>query len=217
MQSRIGVACVAPPAALQRFTAKSPAWYRWPSAIWRRQMTLCIRCLLLIVLRSVRSADRNVPDFARLVCRLSGRIQKKNTMSKPASIVASALVTGSIASVVSTLTLAALARQEGRSAAQPTNATSHWLHGEEAAYVAEIDPSTYRPGFRNTSRIRGLLGFAARSMVAPQPAPVDAGVAGQCRCRVGARRGGRLRSNAKALHPRLGARFVEVIDGRSIR
>jgi hypothetical protein len=44
----------------------------------------------------------------------------------------STLVTGTIASVVSTVALAALARAEGKSEVQPTNATSHWLHGDEA-------------------------------------------------------------------------------------
>jgi hypothetical protein len=45
----------------------------------------------------------------------------------------SALVTGTAASVASTAALALLARAEGKSAVQPTNATSHWLHGDSAA------------------------------------------------------------------------------------
>ena len=49
------------------------------------------------------------------------------------------LVTGTIASVVSTAALAALAKAEDKSAAQPLNATSHWLHGDGAAAVTDVD------------------------------------------------------------------------------
>ena len=51
----------------------------------------------------------------------------------------SALVTGTAASVVSTAALALLARAEGKSTFQPTNATSHWLHGDSAASHREPD------------------------------------------------------------------------------
>src|SRR5437764_5213692 len=51
----------------------------------------------------------------------------------------SALVTGTAASVVSTAALALLAQGEGKSAFQPTNATSHWLHGDRAASQGEPD------------------------------------------------------------------------------
>jgi hypothetical protein len=51
----------------------------------------------------------------------------------------SALVTGTAASVVSTAALALLARGEGKSTFQPTNATSHWLHGDRAASHREPD------------------------------------------------------------------------------
>jgi hypothetical protein len=53
----------------------------------------------------------------------------------------SALVTGTAASVVSTAALALLARGEGKSVFQPTNATSHWLHGDHAASHREPDVS----------------------------------------------------------------------------
>jgi hypothetical protein len=45
---------------------------------------------------------------------------------------ASAMVTGTVASIVSTVALAALARSEGKSGIRPTNSASHWLHGDEA-------------------------------------------------------------------------------------
>jgi hypothetical protein len=58
---------------------------------------------------------------------------------KSAQLLVSALVTGSFASVVSTAALAALAKAEGKRAAQPANSTSHWLHGERAASFGGID------------------------------------------------------------------------------
>jgi hypothetical protein len=58
---------------------------------------------------------------------------------KPAQLLASTLITGSVASAVSTVTLAALAKMEGKSAAQQLNSTSHWLHGDNAARVGGVD------------------------------------------------------------------------------
>jgi hypothetical protein len=51
----------------------------------------------------------------------------------------SAVITGTVASLVSSTALAMLAKLEGKSAIQPLNATSHWLHGEDAAKVREAD------------------------------------------------------------------------------
>lgn len=51
----------------------------------------------------------------------------------------SALVTGTVASLASTAALALFAKVEGKGALQPTNATSHWLHGDEAARHDEAD------------------------------------------------------------------------------
>ena len=66
---------------------------------------------------------------------------------KSAPLLASALTTGSVASVVSTAALAALAKMEGKRVAQPLNSTSHWLHGENAADVGAIDVSHTGVGF----------------------------------------------------------------------
>ena len=66
---------------------------------------------------------------------------------KPANLLASTLVTGSVGSLVSTAALAALAKMEGKRAAQPTNSTSHWLHGENAADVGGIDAAHTGVGF----------------------------------------------------------------------
>jgi hypothetical protein len=51
----------------------------------------------------------------------------------------SALVTGTVASVVSTVALVLLAKAENKRPLQPTNATSHWLHGDQAARYDELD------------------------------------------------------------------------------
>jgi hypothetical protein len=66
---------------------------------------------------------------------------------KAAPLLASALTTGSIASVVSTVALAALAKMEGKQVAQPLNSTSHWLHGDNAADVGGIDAAHTGVGF----------------------------------------------------------------------
>lgn len=50
-----------------------------------------------------------------------------------------ALISGSIASVVTTALLAALAGAEGKSPLAPTNATSHWLHGDRDARTGRLD------------------------------------------------------------------------------
>jgi hypothetical protein len=51
----------------------------------------------------------------------------------------SALFIGTTASIVSTAALAIIAKVEGKGALQPTNATSHWLHGDRAAAFAQLD------------------------------------------------------------------------------
>ncbi len=50
-----------------------------------------------------------------------------------------AVVSGTVASVTSTVTLALLAYSEGKGALQPINSTSHWLHGEQASQVKKAD------------------------------------------------------------------------------
>ncbi len=55
------------------------------------------------------------------------------------SIGRNALVSGTLASVASTLALMAAAEAERKGALQPTNATSHWLNGPQAASRTEGD------------------------------------------------------------------------------
>ncbi|RWC82886.1 hypothetical protein EN858_29715 [Mesorhizobium sp. M4B.F.Ca.ET.215.01.1.1] len=56
-------------------------------------------------------------------------------------------VTGTVASVVTAAFLVLLAKAEGKSALQPTNATSHWLHGDKAGAVRKADLAHTAVGF----------------------------------------------------------------------
>lgn len=58
-----------------------------------------------------------------------------------------ALVTGTVAGLASAAALALLAKAEGKGAARPINATSHWLHGDKAAECDELDASHTWIGF----------------------------------------------------------------------
>lgn len=51
----------------------------------------------------------------------------------------SSLLTGTSAATLSAAALVLLSLFEGRSGAQPLNATSHWLHGDDAAAEREAD------------------------------------------------------------------------------
>jgi hypothetical protein len=53
--------------------------------------------------------------------------------------VSAAAVSGTMVSVATTATLMLLAKAAGKAAVQPTNATSHWLHGETAGGVERMD------------------------------------------------------------------------------
>ena len=61
--------------------------------------------------------------------------------------VRSALVTGTVASVASTVALTLAAQMEGRAPLQPINATSHWLHGRKAADFGGLDLSRTATGY----------------------------------------------------------------------
>jgi hypothetical protein len=63
----------------------------------------------------------------------------KLLMQPSTRILHSAFISGTTASVVSTAALTLLARAEGKTPYQPTNATSHWLHGDDAARRSEAD------------------------------------------------------------------------------
>jgi hypothetical protein len=56
-------------------------------------------------------------------------------------------VTGTVAGLASAAALALLAKAAGKGAAQPINATSHWLHGDSAAEFDELDAAHTLVGF----------------------------------------------------------------------
>ncbi len=60
-------------------------------------------------------------------------------MASWAKTLRSAMLSGSLASVTSTVALAFLARAEGKAAVQPVNSTSHWLNGEQAGSFKQAD------------------------------------------------------------------------------
>lgn len=72
---------------------------------------------------------------------------RTNGHSDRSSLLVSALVTGTVASLASAAALALLAQAEGKGALQPINATSHWLHGEQAALCDELDATQTLIGF----------------------------------------------------------------------
>lgn len=59
----------------------------------------------------------------------------------------SAVLSGTCGSLASTAALVVAARVEGKAAAQPINATSHWLHGERAASYTGIDMARTGVGY----------------------------------------------------------------------
>lgn len=71
----------------------------------------------------------------------------KMLLDTPEDIILPALVSGTAASLATTATLALLARAEHKGLAQPTNSTSHWLHGETAGSVRDVDLSHTLVGY----------------------------------------------------------------------
>ncbi|WGT65246.1 hypothetical protein [Variovorax paradoxus] len=71
-----------------------------------------------------------------------------NTSKRLAPVLRTGLIAGTFASLASTAALMLRGRREAGSAVAPTNATSHWLWGDQALQV-------YRPTLRHTG-----LGYA---------------------------------------------------------
>ena len=94
---------------------------------------------------------------------------------EPTRIVLSALVSGTAASLVSTAALALLAKSEGKAAYQPTNATSHWLHGDEAADHAEPDVAHTLVGYgtHHASAVFWTLPFQVWLATQPPRTPLE--------------------------------------------
>ena len=83
-----------------------------------------------------------MPPFRNALPDSEFRIRPKSqkpVMPNLPALLRDALVSGTIASAVSTAMLGLLAKAEGQAAAQPINATSHWLHGDGAGRVKDVD------------------------------------------------------------------------------
>ena len=86
-----------------------------------------------------------------------------------------AAVSGTVASVTSSLALGALAAMEGKGVLQPGNATSHWRHGEKAAGVRAPDLAHTAVGYATHHAATVFwavffeAGIARRRPVAPLP------------------------------------------------
>src|SRR3954469_2300476 len=78
-------------------------------------------------------------------------------------ILRASLVSGTIASLVSTAALLLLAKAEKKSALQPVNATSHWLHGAKAAGQNTADAAHTAVGYatHHASAVFWALPFQA--------------------------------------------------------
>jgi hypothetical protein len=90
-------------------------------------------------------------------------------MNKLFDIVASAVITGTVAGVVSTAALAVLANAEGKSAPAPTNSTSHWLHGDNAGRYERIDLTHSAVGFATHQVSAVFWAFPFQAWLASRP------------------------------------------------
>jgi hypothetical protein len=91
----------------------------------------------------------------------------------------SALVTGTAAGLTSAAVLALLSTAEGHGALQPTNATSHWLHGEEAAECAGLDASHTLVGYATHHASAVFWALPFELWLASRPSRSTAGLLGR--------------------------------------
>jgi hypothetical protein len=124
-------------------------------------------------------ANRLMPTWVRSFGR---HIAGSSLLTRIVETAALAVITGTIASVVTTGALAGLAVLEGRGVSQPTNSTSHWLYGEEAGRVEDVDTAHTLVGYttHHLSAIFWALPFEAWLARRPRRTPLallrDAGV-----------------------------------------
>ncbi len=82
----------------------------------------------------------------------------------------SAALTGTVAGITTMTALTLLARAEGRRPLQPINATSHWLHGEEAGEVDWADAPHTLVGFATNHAAAIFWAIPLELWLATQPA-----------------------------------------------
>lgn len=88
-----------------------------------------------------------------------------------------AAISGTVASVTSTLTLAAAAKAERRGALRPVNATSHWLNGPAAAEVREADMAHTGVGYGTHHAATFFWAVLFESLVGRRRAPTILAIA----------------------------------------
>jgi hypothetical protein len=90
-------------------------------------------------------------------------------MTSFAQTAASAAVTGTVAGIATTAAVAMLAKAEGHDAVQPTNATSHWLHGDRAGTVRHADAAHTGVGFATNHASAVFWALPFEAWLASQP------------------------------------------------
>jgi len=127
-----------------------------------------------------------------------------------------ALVSGTVASVTSSAALALLAKAEGRNAVQPLNATSHWVHGEDAGSVREVDLDHTAVGYATHHAASVFWAFLFESLQAAR-ATQRIEDREKRSPRSGNRSGGRLWCRPKAPYAWLGRGALCIGDYRRVR
>lgn len=94
-------------------------------------------------------------------------------------LLARTFVSGSVASLATTVALAALARREGSDAVQPVNSTSHWYLGEAAGRSRRIDLRHTLLGYatHHAASLFWAAVFEVARQVRPRRAPLTDAVA----------------------------------------
>lgn len=90
-------------------------------------------------------------------------------MNKPLQTGLSAAISGTVVSLATTAVLALLARNEGKGILQPTNSTSHWLHGEQAGSVRHGDVAHTLVGYGTHHASSVLWALFFESWLASRP------------------------------------------------
>ena len=81
----------------------------------------------------------------------------------------SAAVSGTVVSLATTAVLALLARAEGKDALQPTNSTSHWLHGGQAGAFRQADVAHTLIGYGTHHASACFWAFPFEAWLASRP------------------------------------------------
>ena len=134
-------------------------------------------------------------------------------MDRSSELLVSTLLTGTVASVVSTAALAALAKAEGKRPMNPANSTSHWLHGDSAGSFDGVDVEHTGLGLatHHASAMFWALPFEAWLAFHPPRSSIELARDASNVCN---RRDRRLRDCPKTPDAWLGTEPVEEIDGR---